>query len=71
MLDPSFNGNLANKVRHYRTKAGISQEAIADSIGISSSSYSQRELGIVSFRCDELHLIGKILLINFFSEILR
>lgn len=71
MLDRRFNDQLAAKVRKFRTDKGVSQEFMADSIGISSSSYSQKELGNVSFRCDELHLIGQILQINFFSNILR
>lgn len=70
MLDPYFNSRLSALIRKYRTDKGISQEAIANSIGISSSSYSQKELGNVSFRCDELHLIGQILSVNFFSHYL-
>ena len=50
-----------NRVKAERIAAGISQQSMADKLGISRTSYWKRERGIVPMGADELGRIAELI----------
>ena len=49
------------KLKGLRVERGITQEKMAEQIGMSQSQYAQRELGKVEFTLTQMRNIGRIL----------
>jgi XRE family transcriptional regulator, regulator of sulfur utilization len=63
----AFLGNMnaiSEKIRLARLKMGLSQENIADSLGISTTAYGDIERGKTDLTLNRLHQIANILMIN-------
>lgn len=54
---------MQSKLLVLRKEAGLSQQQMADKLGISVTSYGDKERGIKSFTMDEMFLIS-----NFFNK---
>ena len=53
--------SLAEKIYQARKKAGLSQEALADALGVTRQAVSKWETGKSSPRSDKLPLLAQIL----------
>lgn len=52
------------KIKRYREKLGLSQEEVANMLGITQQAYSYKELGQRGFKAKELLQLEKILKVS-------
>lgn len=52
------------KIKRYREKLGLSQEEVANMLGITQQAYSHKELGQRGFKAKELLQLEKILKVS-------
>jgi transcriptional regulator with XRE-family HTH domain len=55
------NKTIAQRIRRLRQNADLSQDNVADELGITKGAYSKIERGITAISVDRLHQIAKVL----------